>query len=277
MRLILCVLAITALAASCSHGHNYPARNFTWTGDIAPGASVKVRNIDGAIAILASASDKLTVDAVIVNAAPNAVEVKQAMSGKDVLVCTLIGSQTSGTCGEGKHGHSVTVSPMSFFNRHHPITVRYTVHVPSGVTVDVETVNGRIAAQNIDGNVKATTVNGDVVVSTTNGTVNAETVNGSIIASMAQLPDSGDVHLETVNGSITSLMPEGIGGSISLESSNGSLTANYPHSLTDSTDKHHMNFKLDDGARRVHLETVNGSVSLTKFVKAAVVSLRNRD
>ncbi len=277
MRHILCVLAVTAAVASCSRGHTYPPRNFTWSGDITPGATVKVRNIDGAIAILASTTNKLTVDAVIVNAAPHAVEVKQAMSGNDVVFCTLLGVHTDDTCteGEGKKGHSTTFSPWTLFNRHHPITVRYTMHVPSGVTVDVETVNGRIAAQNIAGNVKAETVNGDVVVSTTNGTVNAETVNGSIIASMAQLPDSGDVHLETVNGSITSLIPEGIGGSISLENANGALTANYPHTTTDSADKHHLRIKLDEGPRRVRLETVNGSVNLTKFVKAAQVSLLN--
>ena len=275
MRYILCVVAVAVAAAACSGGHTYPARNFTWTGDIAPGATVKVRNIDGAIAILASPTAKLSVDAVIVNAAPSAVEVKQAMSGNDVVFCTQLGSHSGDTCDQGKHGHGTTFAPWTLFNRHHPITVRYTVHVPAGVKVDVETVNGRIAAQNIAGNVRAETVNGDVVVSTTNGTVNAETVNGSIIASMAQLPDSGDVHLETVNGSITSVIPEGIGGSISLENTNGTLTANYPHSTTDSADKHYLRIKLDEGARRVRLETVNGSVNLTKFVKTAVVSLLN--
>jgi DUF4097 and DUF4098 domain-containing protein YvlB len=123
--------------------------------------------------------------------------------------------------------------------------------------------------------VKASTVNGDVVISTTSGTVNAETVNGSIVASMASLPDSGDVHLETVNGSITSVSPEGIGGEIDLENTNGTLTANYPNAVPDKEDKHHLHIMLDSKPRRVHLETVNGSVNLTKYVKTALVSLVN--
>ena len=147
--------------------------------------------------------------------------------------------------------HQTHFSPFSFFSRRHPITVRYTLHVPSGVHVAVETVNGKIAAQDIAGDVKASTVNGDVTVSTTKGTVNAETVNGSIVASMALLPDSGNVHLETVNGSITSLIPEGIGGSIVLDNTNGSITANYPNAVPDKEDKHHMRIKLDEGKRRV--------------------------
>ena len=275
MRHILCVLAISVVAVSCIDNRTYPPRTFTWTGDIAPGATVNVSNIDGTIAILQSATPQLTVDAVIVNAKPNAVEVKQSMRGNDLVFCTKIGSQ--GACGSTSgHDHNVHIStPWSLFNHRHPITVRYTLHVPAGVKVDVETVNGRIAGQNLAGDVKASTVNGDVTISTTNGTVNAETVNGSIVASMASLPDSGDVHLETVNGSITSVIPEGIGGEIDLENTNGTLTANYPNAVPDKEDKHHLHIMLDSKPRRVHLETVNGSVNLTKYVKTALVSLVN--
>ncbi|MBK5187956.1 MAG: hypothetical protein JJD97_06895 [Gemmatimonadaceae bacterium] len=274
MRPFLCVLAGAIVAAACSSSRTYPSRTFSWTGDIATGTTVNVRNIDGTIAIVPSDNEKLSVDAVILNAAPNAVAVKQAMSGNDVLFCTKLGAQINDSCGDGNE-HRTTISPLSFFSRRHQITVRYTLHVPAGVQVDVETVNGKIAAQNMSGNVKAHTVNGDVAVSTLNGTVNAETVNGSIIASMASLPDSGNVHLETVNGSITSLLPEGIGGSIDLENANGTITANYPRTTADSADKHHLRIKLDEGKRRVTLETVNGSVNLTKYVKPATVSLLN--
>jgi len=274
MRQTLCLLAVVMVVASCDH-RTYPARTFSWTGDIAPGSTVNVQNIDGAIAIVPSTDGKLSVDAIILNAAPSAVQVKQATNGNDVYFCTLLGSRTSDGCESSDEKHDTHFSPFSLFSRRHPITVRYTVHVPNGVRVAVETVNGKIAAQDIAGNVKASTVNGDVIVSTTNGTVNAETVNGSIIASMASLPDSGNVHLETVNGSITSLIPEGIGGSIDLDNTNGSITANYPNAVPDKDDKHHMRIKLDEGKRRVTLETVNGSVNLSRYVKVPVVSLLN--
>jgi hypothetical protein len=275
MRRILCVLTVAIVAASCSHGRTYPSRTFTWSGDAAPGTTVNVRNIDGSIAVVPAADGKLSVDAVIVNAAPSAVEVKQAAVGTEIYFCTLFQPKAGDSCGPGGHKHDVAVFPFSFFSRSHEHTVRYTLHVPSNVTVDLETVNGRIAAQNIDGNVRATTVNGEISVSTTKGTVNAETVNGSIIASMASLPDSGNVHLETVNGSITSVIPEGIGGSIDLQNANGTISANYPNAVPDSSDKHHMRIKLDDRGRRVTLETVNGSVNLSKYVKTGLVSLMN--
>src|SRR5256885_7614609 len=267
MRHILSVLAVTVVVASCSHDRSYAPRTFTWRGDIASGATVTVRNLDGTIAIVPAADEKLSVDAVIVNAAPGTVDVKQAMQGNDIYFCTLFRSHAGDSCGPSEHKHDKAISPFSFFSRRHTSTVRYTLHVPSGVLVDVETVNGKIAAQNVGGNVKASTVNGDISVSPTRGTVNAETVNGSIIASMASLPDSGNVHLETVNGSITSVLPEGIGGSIDLENTNGTITANYPNAVPDNSDKHHMRIKLDDGSRRVTLETVNGSVNLARYVK----------
>jgi DUF4097 and DUF4098 domain-containing protein YvlB len=211
---------------------------------------------------------------VIVNASPSAVQVKETATKDGVFFCTLFGAKATDTCG-GSQKHTTTFSPFTFFSRRHPITVRYSVHVPNGVNVHLETVNGKVVVQNIGGSINAETVNGDVAVSTNNGTVNAETVNGSIIASMAQLPDSGNVHLETVNGSITTVIPDGIGGSIDLENTNGSITANYPHSDSANADRHHLRIKLDDGERRVHLETVNGAVILTKYVKIAAVSLQN--
>lgn len=274
MRKILCIAAIVAIASSCGHYDNYPSRNFSWTGDVASGATVRIDNVDGSIAVLASTDSKLTVDAVIVNASPSAVQVKQATMENGIYFCTMLSAKATDSCGD-KRKHTTTFSPFTFFSRRHPLTVRYTVHVPSGVNVQLETVNGRVAVQNVAGNVKAETVNGDVAISTTNGTINAETVNGSIIASMAQLPDSGNVHLETVNGSITTVMPDSVGGRIDLENANGTITANYPHADSASTDKHHLRIQLDDGARRVHLETVNGSVNLTKYVKTAAVSLLN--
>lgn len=273
MRRFICGLVSCLVVASCSRGHTYPPRTFSWTGDVPAGGSVKVRNIDGAIAVVPSATKQLTVDAVIVNASPDAVQVKPEMNGNELVFCTLLGSQTKGTCEVKGHERSTTVSPLSFFSRRHPITVRYTLHVPAGVALDVETVNGRVAAQDVGGNVKASTVNGDVVISTTVGTVNAETVNGSIIASMAALPDSGNVHLETVNGSITSVLPEGIGGTLDLETTNGTITASYPHAAPDSTDPHHLHVELSPGPRRVHLETVNGAVSITQLVKPTRVTL----
>ena len=277
MRSILCVLVVAIVAVSCSSGRTYPSRTFTWSGDVAPGSTVNVRNLDGPIAIVPTADGKLSVDAVIVNAAPTAVEVKQATMGNEVYFCTLFRPKAGDTCGPAGHKHDVAISPFSFFDRKHTNTVRYTLHVPANVTVDAETVNGKIAAQNIDGNVKAATVNGEIAVSTTKGTVNAETVNGSIIASMASLPDSGNVHLETVNGSITSVLPEGIGGSIDLQNTNGTITTNYPNAVADSADKHHLRIKLDDRNRRVTLETVNGSLNVTKFVKTGLVSLMTQE
>jgi hypothetical protein len=276
MRRILIGLVSCLVVAACTRDHTYPPRTFTWSGDVPAGGTVKVFNIDGSIAVVPATGTQLSVSARILNAAPSAVQVKQELNGDELVFCTQLGSQIDTAC-ESKHGHehSTHFSLFSLFRRSRPIAVVYTLHVPAGAKLDVQTVNGRIAAQDVGGNVKASTVNGDVVVSTTDGTVNAETVNGSIVASMASVPDSGNVHLETVNGSITSVLPESIGGTLDLENVNGTITANYPHAAPDSADKHHLRFTLSPASRRVHLETVNGSVSVTQYVKPVKVSLVN--
>jgi hypothetical protein len=273
MRRLIYGLVSCLVVAACSPDRRYPPRTFTWSGDVPAGGTVKVRNVDGSIAVVPATNNQLSVSALIVNASPTAVQVKPEMTDSVLTFCTLLGSSSNDTCGEKGHGHSSSFSPWSLFNRHHPITVVYTLHVPAGVAVDLETVKGRIAAQDVGGNVKAETVTGDVVVSTTSGTVNAETVNGSIIASMAALPDSGNVHLETVNGSITSVLPAGMGGLLNLENVNGKITANYPHPAADSADAHHLVVRLSPSSRKVHLETVNGSVNVTQYSKPVSVSL----
>lgn len=273
MRRLICGLVSCLVLAACGHQRTYPSRTVTWSGEVPAGDTVKVRNIDGSIAVVPATSNQLSMSATILNASPTAVQVKPEMNGNVLTICTLMGAATSGTCNEHGDKHARVFSPWSFFSRRHPLTVVYTLHVPNGIAVDLETVKGRIAAQDVGGNVRAETVNGDVVISTTSGTVNAETVNGSIVVSMASVPDSGDVHLETVNGSITSVIPEGIGGTLDLENVNGRITANYPHPAADSSDAHHLLVKLSPSSRNVHLETVNGSVSVTQYRKPASVSL----
>lgn len=272
-RLICCLASCVLVATACSHDRTYPSRTVTWSGDVPAGDTVKVRNVDGSIAVVPATTNQLSMSALIMNASPTSVQVKPEVDGNVVTFCTLTGSATSGSCDNNGKGKARVFSPWSFFSRRHPLTVVYTLHVPTGVTVDLETVKGRIAAQDVGGNVKAETVTGDVVISTTSGTVNAETVNGSIIVSMAAVPDSGSVHLETVNGSITSVLPANIGGTLNLENVNGKITANYPHPAADSSDAHHLLVKLSPSSRKVHLETVNGSVNVTQYSKPASVSL----
>jgi hypothetical protein len=272
MRHLLCGLAACAVRISCGRSASYPQRTFTWTGDVPEGGTVTVRNIDGAIAVIPSSTGQVTVDAVILNAPPADVQVKARQDGNDVLVCTLIRAPENTDCGTAEHGRSTTISPSSFFKRHHSLTVRYTVHVPPGVKLNLETVNGRIAAQNVAASVTAETVNGNVEASTTTGVVNASTVNGSILVSMAAVPDSGDIHLETVNGSITAVLPDDIAGTLDLSNNNGAISVNYPHAAS-TDDPHHVRMTLRPGSRSVRMETVNGPVTVTRYVKPTTVTL----
>lgn len=152
------------------------------------------------------------------------------------------------------------------------VSVAYTVEVPPGTQVRLETVNGtvrvdapgsRVSCETTNGSVrvggaallKAVTVNGRIEfhaenveeVSSTNGSV-----EGTVVTAR---PSSGKV--ETVNGSVTLKLPSGSAVRIEAENVNGSIQSGFP-ALKGS--KHSMSGDLNGGGQTLSIETVNGSI-----------------
>ncbi len=77
--------------------------------------------------------------------------------------------------------------------------VDYTIAVPAGVAVQVETVGGGVSATGLDAGVRVETVSGAVDLSDVSGEVRVETTNGRIDAAGV----AGSADLETTSGAIT--------------------------------------------------------------------------
>jgi len=164
------------------------------------------------------------------------------------------------------------------------VSVDYIVQVPEGVRLeDVSTVNGGVnltgpfstaAASTTNGNVHIENASGDLKFGTTNGNVeavnvvgqvDAETTNGSITLDLSAL--KGDVRAETTNGGITLRLGDGaeVNGYLEAETTNGSISVDFPVTLQGlEKSKHHLRGQIGTGGPRLSLETVNGSIRLTK-------------
>ncbi|OGD22287.1 MAG: hypothetical protein A2W03_09365 [Candidatus Aminicenantes bacterium RBG_16_63_16] len=164
------------------------------------------------------------------------------------------------------------------------VSVDYTIQVPEGVRLEsVETVNGTInlrgpfstaAVGTTNGNVHIENASGDLKFGTTNGNieavnvvgkVDAETTNGSITLDLSAL--KGDVRGETTNGGITLKLGAAaeINGYLEAETTNGSISVDFPVTLQGlEKSKHHLRGQIGTGGPRLSLETVNGSIRLTK-------------
>lgn len=119
---------------------------------------------------------------------------------------------------------------------------KFILRVPKRIVIErVETSNGSLRAENIDGPARMKSSNGSVRLWGVNGEVEATTSNGSIEVSKF----SGVATLKTSNGRIRA---DGIRGSFSGDTSNGSIDVTIE--------------ELESG-RTLNLDTSNGSVTLT--------------
>lgn len=144
--------------------------------------------------------------------------------------------------------------------------VTYTVMVPRLARLDsVELVNGDLSISGVEGGVSAENVNGRLEAIGVAGEVNLSVVNGNVDARLVALDPRDDVEIESVNGKIDIALPGGSSADIDAETVNGSIDNDF--GLEVKKGKYvgaSMKGVIGSGGARIHLETVNGRISLTQ-------------
>lgn len=145
-------------------------------------------------------------------------------------------------------------------------SVAYELSVPESVDLDsIETVNGDVTIDSVDGEVKAGTVNGTVSVSGVQSDVDLETVNGGVKAVFNQLGEGQRVKADTVNGKITIYLPADASARIQAETVNGSIDADdFGLEVEKGFVGRDLSGEIGGGDARVSLDTVNGSIRIKK-------------
>lgn len=173
---------------------------------------------------------------------------------------------------------------------------KFVLRVPRKVMIErVETSNGALRAESIEGtarmkssngSVKLWRVNGDVDVATSNGSIEMSEFSGSATLKTSNGRVRGDgirgsLSADTSNGSIDVTIEElDSGRALNLESSNGSITValrkynNNP--VTAHTSNSSINVRLPEGVNaEVRAATSNGSIS-SEFDVVTRTSSKNR-
>jgi hypothetical protein len=120
--------------------------------------------------------------------------------------------------------------------------VSFVIHAPRKVTLDrIESSNGRVQINSIEGVARVRTSNGRVEASAVTGDIEATTSNGTIELNETQ----GSAVLRTSNGSIRA---DSVTGHFNAQTSNGSIKAR---------------LSGDAGGRPIEALTSNGSIELT--------------
>lgn len=234
---------------------------FTWSGNIPNGRRILIKNINGGIDVERSSGSRVEVTAEKRwrRGNPDDVRIEQVrLSGDEVVICAMW--HPDSRCTERR----IETPRDRNWNSNNDVSVHFTVRVPEGVRVDIESVNGGLSVNGVTTDVSASTVNGSIEARSAGGPVRAKTVNGSIRVSMGSLGSAQDLEYETVNGSVVVELPSNFGAQLELSTVNGRVSTDFPITVTGSLSPRRLRGTVGNGSTRFRASTVNGSITLRR-------------
>jgi len=213
---------------------------------------LEVNEVAGSIDIQPADTDQITLKAVVKTRIPgkpneeNQGFFKTKLEGDTLTIGRKHEGRWRVTWGFG-HGDDYTVS--------------YQLRVPKTVSLDLQTVNGRIASRGIDGETRATTVNGVVDIETSGANeVEAKAVNGIIRAHF--LTDFHGASFKTVNGRVIAVLPPSASFTGDFNQVNGDVEAGFPLNIHSHPGSRRVSGEVNGGRYSLHITTVNGDIKV---------------
>lgn len=143
--------------------------------------------------------------------------------------------------------------------------VSYEVFVPRKTNIDVETHNGGITAEGVEGRLFLDAVNGGISLRDVAGDVRAETTNGSVSAVLSGTTwRGGGLDLSTTNGSVSLDIPRAYNAELETGTVNGGLNIDFPITVQGTIGRR-INTRLGAGGPRLRATTTNGGVRIRQL------------
>ena len=246
---------LLALATPALQGSN----DFDWRGRIAPGKTIEIVGINGAIEASGTTGSETTVSAVKRGrrSDPDEVTIEVVEHAGGVTICAIYPARNGreNECLPGGKGRSES--------HNNDVNVTFTVGVPRGVRFAGRTVNGDVEATGLSAEAEARTVNGSITLET-DAYGEASTVNGSIDARLGAATWSGDLDFSSVNGNVTVALPEAPDVEVDASTVNGSMNTDFPLTVRGRWGPRRMSGTIGKGGRSLSLSSVNGSMNLER-------------
>lgn len=256
---VFATLLCSTVALSSASAQERDPDAFRYDATLSRGRTVRLHNVNGSIDVERSGSNRVEVRAEKRwrRGDPDDVRIVQRTAENgDLVVCALWNDAECTDTG-------IRSRRNSRWNDRNDVSVAFTLRVPDGVHVELNTVNGGVSADGIAGDVDASTVNGSITARSTRGPVHAKTVNGSIRATMGALGDEA-LRYETVNGSITLELPDNADAELDLSTVNGGVSTDFPVTVQGSISRRRLRGTVGDGGRLLKASTVNGGITLRR-------------
>jgi len=219
------------------------------TYDITPGGRFELTNVNGLISASPATAGKVEVHAVREARASSeeaAREILKKAEMKEEIAPDRVSVQAADTQPGGGFGRP-------------PVTIRYEVKIPPGLTVQLKTQNGEVRLENVQGTLTASSTNGGVTGRALSGSIDASTVNGGIQIDLESI--TADTRLTTVNGGVRVTIGPSVKADLEASVVNGGVSVDDALKLAgDERSRQRAAGRINGGGPRLVVQTTNGGV-----------------
>lgn len=141
------------------------------------------------------------------------------------------------------------------------LEIKYRVHVPEGMNLQVRHVNGEITLSGIIGDVDVAHVNGRVTIRDLHGSAEVALINGTIDCEIF-LNRNGYIHLDVVNGEVLLDIPKSTSAQLHAGTANGTVEFRDLPLTNTSGNSRDRSGTMGDGRGQIELGVVNGNISV---------------
>jgi hypothetical protein len=264
---VILMLACAVLSTACSDstgpdGDRAPSEvdSFEWSGQVATGGTVEIKNINGSIRATPAPGGLVLVKALKRGGSddPSSVRIDVVQHQGGVTICAVypdVPGQPANECLPG-------FLNGQFSSRNSDVEVRFDVQVPVGSDFAGGTIGGHVEARGLHGNVDARTLAGDIDISTT-GLASGTTLKGDVTASIGQADWDRDLRFSSVDGNVTVRIPTNTNARVS-GIANGSISTDFPLTITSQGSFRQLSGILGSGGRNLTLSTSDGNIALRR-------------
>lgn len=257
MRKALWGLAMVAVAAPVA------AQEQRFTKELRAGERIEIANINGEVEVSQGTGRTAVVEVTktVKEGDGNLVKAVMEEGAGLMRVCTIyLTRDPNRTTCSGDNSSNWGEGRRNRLN----VEMRYVVRVPTGVAIEVETVNGGVVLRGLDTPASVETVNGSIEFEAA-GAHRLETVNGQIRARLTGATWQGTLDIETVNGSIDLTLPASFSADVRGETVNGGVSSDFPITIEGRWGPKSFRGTIGSGGgRTLSLETVNGAIRLRR-------------
>lgn len=143
-------------------------------------------------------------------------------------------------------------------------SVSFELFVPKKSDLDLETLNGGIRIEDVDGEIRAEATNGGLRLSQLAGDVEVHTTNGGVSVELHGTKWSGrGLEASTTNGAVKLWIPEDYNAELETGTVNGSVDFDFPITVRGKINKR-IKATIGDGGPKIRVTTTNGGVKLKR-------------